>query len=48
MVKVIICPFHVLCHLLQGVPPDWLWSGVGFRLDDRVCREDRAARTRSN
>lgn len=38
---VIMCSFHVLCHLLQSVPPDWLWSGVGFRLDDRVCREDR-------
>ena len=20
---------------------DWLWSGVGFKLDDRVYREDR-------
>ncbi|KAK2840085.1 hypothetical protein Q5P01_013825 [Channa striata] len=26
---------------VQSARPDWLWSGVGFRLDDRVCREDR-------
>lgn len=25
----------------QSARPDWLWSGVGFRLDDRVYREDR-------
>lgn len=26
---------------VQSARPDWLWSGVGFRLDDRVYREDR-------
>lgn len=38
-------PPLMLCSLLSSPQrrgrPDWLWSGVGFRLDDRVCREDR-------
>lgn len=31
----------VIASTVQSARPDWLWSGTGFRLDDRVYREDR-------
>lgn len=38
-----VCLFVCFYYTLQSARPDWLWSGVGFRLDDRVYREDRVA-----
>lgn len=36
-----VCSVFVFVYTAQSARPDWLWSGVGFRLDDRVYREDR-------
>lgn len=33
--------YVLFVYTAQSARPDWLWSGVGFRLDDRVYREDR-------
>lgn len=36
----LMCITYFVFVSVQSAHPDWLWSGVGFRLDDRVYRED--------
>lgn len=36
-----MCRVLWFVYSAQSARPDRLWSGVGFRLDDRVYREDR-------
>lgn len=38
------CFVVVFCSHRETASPDRLWSGVGFRLDDRVYEEDRVTK----
>ena len=39
-----MCFFFFSVYTAQSACPEWLWSGVGFRLDDGVYSEDRVTR----
>lgn len=43
-VNVVLFLGGFFCSHRETASPDRLWSGVGFRLDDRVYEEDRVTK----